>query len=99
MRLDDLDEILDPLVLLRGQDFYHDGRVIALEQAGERAWTAEVERTERYNVQVEWDSEGKFFCECTCPYDWGPVCKHVIAVLFYFTQGVSVRRFTFGVIP
>ena len=82
MRLDDLDEIVDPLVLLRGQDYYRDGRVVALELAGERAFRAEVEGTDRYDIHVEWDSEGEFSCACTCPYDWGPVCKHVIAVLF-----------------
>jgi len=82
MRLDDLDEIVDPLVLLRGQDYYRDGRVVALEPAGERTFKAEVEGTYQYDIHVEWDSEGEFSCACTCPYDWGPVCKHVIAVLF-----------------
>ena len=82
MRLDDLDEIVDPLVLLRGQDYYRDGRVVALEPTGERAFKAKVEGTYQYDAHVEWDSEGEFSCACTCPYDWGPVCKHVIAVLF-----------------
>jgi hypothetical protein len=82
MRLDDLDEIVDPLVLLRGRDYHLDGRVVALEQTSGNVWSAEVEGTHLYDVQVEWDSEGEFSCACTCPYDWGPVCKHVIAVLF-----------------
>ena len=34
MRLDNLDEIVDPLVLLRGQAYHQEGRVTALEQAG-----------------------------------------------------------------
>ncbi len=82
MRLDNLDEIVDPLVLLRGQAYHQEGRVTALEQADAKAWTAEVEGTDLYYVHFKLDSEGDFSCTCTCPYDWGPVCKHVIAVLF-----------------
>ena len=82
MRLDNLDEIVDPLVLLRGQAYHQEGRVTALEQAGEKMWTAEVEGTDLYDVHFKLDSEGDFSCTCTCPYDWGPICKHVIAVLF-----------------
>jgi len=82
VRLDSLDEIVDPLVVLRGKQYHLNGRVVALERAGEREWTAEVEGTHRYTTQVELRSEGEFSCACTCPYDWGPVCKHVIAVLF-----------------
>jgi len=82
LRLDNLDEIVDPLVLLRGQAYPQEGRVTALEQAGAKAWTAEVEGTNLYDVHFKLDSEGDFSCTCTCPYDWGPVCKHVIAVLF-----------------
>lgn len=82
MRLDSLDEIVDPLVVLRGKQYHLDGRVVTLKRAGNNEWRAEVEGTDLYEVLVEWDSEGEFSCECTCPYDWGPVCKHVIAVLF-----------------
>ncbi len=82
MRLDNLDEIVDPLVMLRGQAYHQDGRVTALEQAGEKTWTAEVEGTDLYDVHFKLDSEGDLSCKCTCPYDWGLVCKHVIAVLF-----------------
>ncbi len=82
MRLDNLDEIVDSLVLLRGQAYHQEGRVATLEQADARVWTAEVEGTDLYEVHFKLDSEGDFSCTCTCPYDWGPVCKHVIAVLF-----------------
>lgn len=81
MRLDNLGESIDPLVLMRGQEYHRDGRVVALEQAGDNAWRAEVEGTDDYEVQVEWDTEGELSSACTCPYDGGPVCKHVIAVL------------------
>lgn len=82
MRIEDLIDIVDEKVLQRGQDYHREGRVLSLEQTGEEAWRAEVEGTERYEVRVDWDSEGEFTCECTCPFDWGPVCKHVIAVLY-----------------
>ena len=82
MWLDDLEDSVDPLILMRGREYYQEERVVALEQSDEGAWSAQVQGTERYQVHVEWNPEGEFFCQCSCPYDRGPVCKHVIAVLY-----------------
>jgi len=46
VRLDSVDEIVDPLVVLRGKQYHLDGRVVALEPAGDRAFKAEVEGTD-----------------------------------------------------
>ncbi|MDF1500065.1 MAG: hypothetical protein P1P76_06330 [Anaerolineales bacterium] len=82
MRIEELDEFVDELVLRRGEDYHHEGRVLSLERTGEDTWRAVVEGTERYEVHIECDADGEFAGGCSCPYDWGPVCKHVIAVLF-----------------
>lgn len=97
VRLDDLSDIVNEQVLQRGQHYYREGRFRSLVQTGEVAWKAAVEGTERYQVLIESDSEGEFTCECTCPYDRGPVCKHVIAVL-YAVEEVSSETSVAGVI-
>ena len=46
--------------------------------------TAEVSGSEEepYLVDLDFSEDGEledWFCDC--PYDWGPVCKHTVAVL------------------
>lgn len=48
---------------------------------------AVVEGTERYKVSIQLDKDGAVLSHsCTCPYDWGDVCKHEVAVLFYLRE-------------
>ncbi|MBI3968967.1 MAG: SWIM zinc finger domain-containing protein [Chloroflexi bacterium] len=66
----------------RGRDYYHRGAVVALARRGE-VLQAEVEGSypEPYRVQVTFDSGGVKAAVCSCPYDWGGWCKHVVAAL------------------
>lgn len=75
----------------RGERYYNSGRIVFydLEQAGENFWFIEaaVKGTTRYRVvmNVKVGISGiKYYGHCTCPYDWGDVCKHQVAVLCRF---------------
>jgi hypothetical protein len=69
-------------ILQRGRDYYEGGCVISLEEIGDGHWSAEVEGTDLYTVEIEQVEGGSIYHACTCPYDWGPTCKHVAAVLY-----------------
>lgn len=43
-------------------------------------WAAKVHGTDVYEVNIEHDDEGDFYCECDCPYD--DYCKHIVAVAY-----------------
>jgi uncharacterized Zn finger protein len=66
----------------RGQQYYLDGAVISLVRRG-KAVEAEVEGSEPwpYRVWISFDAGGVASAACTCPYDWGGWCKHVVAAL------------------
>lgn len=66
----------------RGRAYYANGYVLSLLRRGDTLY-AEVEGShyEPYEVTVTFDDEGIEDTYCTCPYDWGGVCKHVVAVL------------------
>lgn len=66
----------------RGQDYYRNGAVISLARRGQTL-EAEVEGSqyEPYAVTIEFDQAGVTSAECSCPYDWGGWCKHIVAVL------------------
>jgi len=89
---DDFNERIDPVILSRGYDYWEQGRVARLEQEGEEAWLARVEGTESYQVHMGLDDDGSVFYDCTCPYDAGPVCKHVVAVLLAIIDGLRERN-------
>ncbi|MBC7226582.1 MAG: SWIM zinc finger domain-containing protein [Thermoflexales bacterium] len=69
----------------RGWDYFSGGAVLrAVWRDG--VLTAEVEGSqyEPYQVTVEFTPDGEIeSAECTCPYDWGGDCKHIIATLLY----------------
>lgn len=42
-----------------------------------------VDGTYRYSVSVSQGKGGRISCSCTCPYDWGGACKHIVATLLH----------------
>lgn len=75
-------EEVDAKICNRGRDLYDGGAVERCEEIGKGTWEGRVLGTRTYTVQFEQDrfSGEVLDWNCTCPYDWGPVCKHVIAM-------------------
>lgn len=66
----------------RGRTYYRTGRVAAAKWDG-TTLRAKVRGARMYTVEIEDDNRGNFPYYCTCPYDWGGACKHVVAVLLH----------------
>jgi len=66
----------------RGQDYCQRGAVVSLVERG-NVLQAEVEGSqyEPYQVRVTFDAGGLTSAICTCPYEGGGWCKHVVAAL------------------
>lgn len=71
-----------PESFTRGRRYFRAGAVSQLVRRG-REVTAEVEGSEidPYDVTIRLHGGGVAEARCTCPYDWGGYCKHIIAVL------------------
>ena len=66
----------------RGKDYYHQGAVTALIlRSNELQADVEGNEYEPYQVRVHFDAGGITSAECSCPYDWGGWCKHIVATL------------------
>lgn len=65
----------------RGVQYYQRGAVLEVVQRGD-TYIAQVEGSqyEPYLVTVEIE-DGALVADCTCPYDYGDWCKHIVAVL------------------
>ena len=64
----------------RGHDYYQQGAVLSLVQRG-TVLQAEVEGGAAlpYIVHCTFDDNGAITATCTCPYDGGGWCKHIVA--------------------
>ena len=89
--LDNFEEQISREIVQRGRTYFQNDAVIYLDESDDNLWTAEVEGSETYQVEVE--LEGKtvkqYFCDC--PYD-GVTCKHVVAVLFALRKEVKQKK-------
>ena len=66
----------------RGREYYEDGAVLTVSCRGEDLF-AEVQGSEHRPYQVHISLRSGVFQDagCSCPYDWGGICKHVVAAL------------------
>ena len=65
----------------RGVDYYHSGTVESATLRGNRLFAAvQGSEWDPYQVGVTF-SGADFTASCTCHYDWGGYCKHVVAAL------------------
>lgn len=71
-------------VFKRGMQYHRQGAVSNLVKRGNRLH-AEVEGSEDEPYQISIDLTDLSEASCTCPYDWGDVCKHVVATLLAYS--------------
>ncbi|MEB4591154.1 SWIM zinc finger family protein [Candidatus Thiothrix sp. Deng01] len=88
MKLNNLETSVDHAILQRGQGYT--AFVLDLEETEPEFWQAYVEGTETYDVEIQLDGDTVTDWSCSCPYDYGPVCKHVVATLL----NIRARRQT-----
>ncbi len=70
----------------RGFSYFKKGYVHEPDEISTGKYEAIVEGTEDYTVKLTLKNGIITEYVCDCPYDFGPVCKHVAAVIFYLQQ-------------
>ena len=81
MKLQEWKTRFAPRILRRGEEYYADGAVGALEWDGETL-SAAVWGTEKYTVEIDISDGRVDDMYCSCPYAEEDNCKHMAAVLF-----------------
>ena len=87
MNLKSFESEVEGKIVERGLDYYRSGDVKKLEKVGANEFSATVFGTEKYSVYVKIDGDAIIECKCDCPYDWGNVCKHEVAVFYQIRNG------------
>lgn len=83
--LQDFEQKIPNAILGRGLEYFEEGLVHNLARHGD-SWEAEVTGSDSYVVEVELLANEVAGWFCDCPYDYGPLCKHVVAVLYAIRQ-------------
>ena len=69
-------------IVERGLDYYRSGDIKKLEKVSENEFSAVVYGTEKYSLYVKVKDKEIIEHECNCPYDFGDICKHKVAVFY-----------------
>jgi uncharacterized Zn finger protein len=78
----------------RGQAYYRDGAVLdPVCQATHLRARCEGSDYEPYQVSATLNKGGIAETSCTCPYDYGGICKHVVALLLTYVHKPQTLRF------
>jgi uncharacterized Zn finger protein len=66
----------------RGMEYYIQGAVLSLTRRGSRLM-AEVQGSqyEPYLLRISIEAGDLVEAECSCPYEWDGICKHIVATL------------------
>ena len=79
-------------ILERGRTYFEEGRVSDLERT-EDGYTATVEGTEEYEVEILLEGDTIEDMLCDCPYaEDGNACKHMAAVLFAISAAEPSKK-------
>ncbi len=84
--LNEFEQLIDERILKRGLSYFKGGAITDFSEISSGEYEAIVSGTEEYTVQLEITNNTITEHNCDCPYDMGPVCKHVVAVIFHLQQ-------------
>ncbi|NJL01035.1 MAG: hypothetical protein HC910_10910 [Spirulinaceae cyanobacterium SM2_1_0] len=77
-------EAATPQSLERGDRYYRQGRILKPHRQAGKLW-GECYGSELYKTSVTLNADGTIaIFDCTCPYDWGGICKHQVALLLAY---------------
>lgn len=87
MHLKTFEQSIEPKILSRGIDYYENKHIEEVEQVEKGEFVATISGYDDYNVTVKIDSNlNVVSTSCDCPYDWGPTCKHEVALLYHIRE-------------
>lgn len=86
--LNHFEQLIDETILKRGLSYFKGDAITDFSEISNGEYKAIVSGSEEYSVQIKISKNIITEHICDCPYDMGPVCKHVVAVIFHLQQDV-----------
>ena len=93
MNINNFENHINGTILDRGYDYYTNGNVIETYSQGDNAYIFKVQGSGAYEVIVKLDDQGEIVTShCDCPYDFGPICKHQVAVYYVLSDIMNDKQ-------
>ncbi len=84
--LNEFEQLIDEKILKRGLSYFKGDAITDFAEISNGEYEAIVFGTEEYTIQLKIRNKTITEYNCDCPYDMGPVCKHIVAVIFHLQQ-------------
>lgn len=81
--VEQFEQYIDESILDRGLSYFSNGHVEEVKTTTPGTTLFQVEGSQPYRVMLKIDGKVLVEHHCTCPYDYGPICKHEVACLFH----------------
>jgi uncharacterized Zn finger protein len=80
-------------VINRGRKLYENDKVFFDEYIEKTdSWKFTVEGSQKYNVLIKGVNNKDIQTSCTCPFDWGSICKHTVAALHFVSDNLGEQQ-------
>ncbi len=74
----------------RGRQLYKNDKVFFDDYIEKiDSWKLTVQGSQKYQVSVKGVNSKNIQTSCTCPFDWGTICKHTVAALLYVSANLG----------
>ena len=94
MNLKNFENQVEAKILDRGFSYYENDQVEDIDQIEEKEFSATVLGSDEYTVFIKLSEEHEIISSsCDCPYDWGNICKHEVAVLYYLKDSEEYKDY------
>lgn len=87
---DIINDLASGTSLTKGYSYFHNGSVVKL-WIENGVYKAHVEGSELYTVTIS-EKKGDIQADCTCPYDWGGACKHIVAAMLAIVHDKAIKK-------
>ncbi len=92
MTIKDFEKNISSDLLDRGNNYFMEECVDNLDEVDSGLWMAQVYGTHTYTVEVRTHKTQIKGWDCNCPYDHGPICKHVIATFYAIAENMELKK-------
>lgn len=86
MTLNDFESQVESKIVERGFDYFTEDLIEEIAQFDKGEFGATILGSEEYSIYVKLKGAEVVEWACDCPYDWGNICKHVVATLYYLRE-------------
>ncbi len=91
--LSEFEHIIDETILKRGLSYFKNGYVTEFSEISNGEYEAIVSGAEEYTVILKVKNNIIVEHNCDCPYNMVPICKHIVASIFYLKQdGLNLNQ-------